>query len=110
MIKLTEDKKKELKKQYPKLFMTVLDTDQEFVWRPIKRSEHRKILEDTAELQREECIDARETLICKTCIVFPTEKDGLNDMLEEFGGVCYAISTEVLRKSGFDIKKETREL
>jgi len=111
MILLTDEKKKELKNQYKKLYITVLDSDQPIVWRPIKRSEHKEILKETRDLNSEsEIMLERQEATCLKCIVFPETEEEIKEILEDNAGTSIVISDEIYRKSGFEIKKPTEEL
>lgn len=111
MTALTKEKKEELKKKYPKLYVTVLDnSDTPIVWHPITRSEHRKIIDDTINIDTtSEMVAERQLRITKACVVFPEGKE-LDDMLEEYAGVALAISEEIFTKSGFEVVNKTKEL
>jgi hypothetical protein len=110
MSKLTKEIKAELKEQHEKIYLTVLDNEQEIVWRPIKRSEYREIITSTDLSKTEdEIIIERQEQTCKRCIVFPSGEE-LEKLLEEYAGVAISICSEIYDKSGFDVKLQTKEL
>ena len=110
MTQLTEEIKAQLKEQYGRLYMTVLDNNDTVVWRPIKRSEYREILKsDIDEKKEDDIIMERQEMTCRNCVVFPSQEE-LAALLEECAGAATAICDQIYMKSGFELKQETSEL
>lgn len=107
---LTEEKKQELKQKYPKLYVTELDNGQQVIWHPINRSDYRSIVNDTDLTKSEsELVLERQEQTCRSCVVYP-EKEELDKLIAQYGGVATVISDEIYNKSGFAFKKKTQEL
>lgn len=109
---LTEAKKKELKEKFgDELFATTLDSGRTFVWKPLSRSEHRQIINETAEIPNDfDMISERTKRFCIACVVYPEDKKDVEAAVDKYAGLAETLSNEIYRKSGFDLKTETTEL
>lgn len=100
----------EWKKEYKKIFRTVLLDGSQIIWRKLKRKEFKDIIRDI-ELNKDrvEKVYGREENVCKAVILYPG-KDEIETMLDEDAGLATLLSDEIYNQSGFLVTKLCEEL
>lgn len=96
---ITENKLKELKKKYKKIYVTDY-VDSRYVWHRLNRKTFSDICDATEEIEDEDAlIEERERRFCAACIVYPnaeTVKGNLDDDV-----MASKVAREILYRSGF---------
>lgn len=104
----------EWKAEYGHVYKTA-DGKDTIIYRPIRRSEYRKLMIDT-DITAEEALDTekrierlenRQTELCNLTVLYP---DNIIELLEERAGLALNLSDEIMGHSGFNNLKESEEL
>ena len=90
----------EWKKKHARLFKNTIDGET-VIWRPIKRSEYRQLL-DLESSEEENRLLAKQEQTVKMAVLFPANID---ELIEAKAGLATVLSEEILANSGFDISK-----
>ena len=109
---ITKAQIEEWKALYGHVFK-VSEGTQDFIFRPLKRSEYTKLMIDTEvegtspEAQAER-LSARQARLCEICILYPY--GDVTDMLEDLAGLGDNLAEYIMAKSGFNALSEPEEL
>lgn len=96
---ITENKLKELKKKYKKIYVTDY-VDSRYVWHRLNRKTFSDICDATEEIEDEdELIEERERRFCAACIVYP-DADKVKENLDD-DVMTSKVAREILYRSGF---------
>ena len=106
---VTENRLKELKETYRKLYQTEFDDDI-FIWHALSRNEFTNIVNKTAEIEDDELrIIEREKLFVKAACIFPSaDSKEMDTFIKDEDVMTTTLSNEILQRSGFVAPKTKR--
>lgn len=109
---LTQAQIDEWKALYGHVFK-VSEGSQDFIFRPLKRSEYTKLMidtevEGTSREAQAERLSMRQAELCRICVLYPY--GDVSDMLEDFAGLGDNLAEYIMAKSGFNALSEPEEL
>lgn len=90
----------EWKKQYGKIFRTVIGSDA-FIWHRLTRKEYVALMMDeTVSADADERLYQRQEMACKTAILWP---ENVEEILEAEGCIASNLGGVIMERSGFNL-------
>lgn len=100
----------EFKQQYKRLYKTTLVDGTIVIWRPLKRSEFKDLMNKFRNIEDEkERIWAREEECCRMVVLYPSAEE-FSDIIDNMAGTASSLCDEIYEKSGFRMISRTDEV
>lgn len=100
--KLTlEDKIKEWKKTYSKLYKNEFE-DKTIIWKILSRKDFKDVLNMSDELSQEDRLLTKQEITTLKSVLYP---ENIAELIEQNAGLATTLSEEILSKSGFELSE-----
>lgn len=99
---LTEKQINDWKKEYGKVFKTIIGEDV-IIWRKLRRNEYVSVMLDDAndkDTDVKEKVFLRQNQITKIATLYP---NNIEELIDESGALATCMSDQIMLKSGFEI-------